>query len=220
MGSAVSKSQTQMNRDERMIEEKTTNGETDGETRLVALIAELRLEPTPEADFEERFIYDLHERIVRDAVCCPVRFRLFDHLRQFIARRRVACGASTLGFGALVMGCFALLPEESEPSVTSTAAAASPSASTKSSSAYEESLAGLAPSRDADVQHCTSISVNRISTSLLNDDSVMAADWVSPGAEGHVFSSDSVYSSVLTSKGGSSPVSMPRILSPSVRNVW
>lgn len=218
MGAAVSKSQTQMNQEERMSEEKITNGETDGETRLVALLAALRLEPTPEADFEERFIYDLHERIVRDAVCCPVRFRLFDHLLQFIVRRRVACGASTLGFGALVMGCFALFTDESEPAAAF--AAAPTSASSKSSSAYEESLAGLAPSRDADVQHCTSISVNRVSNSLLNEDSVMAADWFSPEQEDHIFASDSVFSSVLTSKGAVSPVSIPRILSPSVRGVW
>lgn len=138
------------------------------EAELVALISQLRLEQTPEADFEERFVCDLRDRIVRDAACCPARFRLFEHLCLFFRRHLLSSGASALGVGALAVGCFSVWPsEERTPART----AASSSVMT---SGYEESLAGLAPSSVSEVEQCTSIRVGPSASLLYGDDPVMA----------------------------------------------
>ncbi|MBR5523099.1 MAG: hypothetical protein IKV82_06510 [Akkermansia sp.] len=96
------------------------------ETELVALLAGLRKEATPEANFEERFLYDFHERIAREAVCRPARKLLWEHIRQFIANfggRKLAYGASTLGAGALALGLYSI-PSDGEPSKISARKAA------------------------------------------------------------------------------------------------
>lgn len=91
-----------------------TNAESLNENDLVALLASLRLEATPEANFEERFLYDFHERVAREAVCRPARKLLWEHIRQFLSNfggRKLAYGASTLGAGALALGLYSL-PDE------------------------------------------------------------------------------------------------------------
>lgn len=136
------------------------------EVELVALIAELRLEQTPEANFEERFVCDLRERIVRDAACCPARFRLFEHLCLFFRRHLLSSGASALGVGALAVGCFSVWPSEERTPTKATA-------SSVVTSGYEESLAGLAPSSVSEVEQCTSIRVGPSASPFYGDDAVM-----------------------------------------------
>lgn len=80
----------------------------DGE--LAALLASLRVEAAPEADFEARFLYDLRERIAREVVCCPARTLLWEHIIQFLTnlgRRRLAFGATACGAFALCSAYFA-----------------------------------------------------------------------------------------------------------------
>lgn len=88
-----------------------TPADSLSETDLVALLATLRKEATPEANFEERFLYDFHERIAREAVCRPARTLLWEHIRQFLSNlggRKLAYSASTLGAGVLALGLYSL----------------------------------------------------------------------------------------------------------------
>lgn len=89
--------------------EKMTELSREAEAELVQLLASLRVEATPEASFEERFLYDLHEKVAREAVCRPARALLWEHLLQLFTNfgpRKLAYGASTLGIGALTIGLF------------------------------------------------------------------------------------------------------------------
>ena len=56
----------------------------DSEEQLVAMLATLRVTATEEADFESRFLCEFHERVAREAVCCPARRHLFAHLLQMM----------------------------------------------------------------------------------------------------------------------------------------
>ncbi len=87
------------------------------EAELQRLLAEAKVEPSPEADFDSRFLYDFHERIARLSVCRSARSLLWEHARQWMGRFRrrcVACGASTLGIGVLAVGFFIWPSSESE----------------------------------------------------------------------------------------------------------
>ena len=87
------------------------------EDDLVALLASLRVEPTPEADFEERFLYDFHDRVAREMVCCSARRRVWEHVVQLLTnfgRRRLVYGSSTLGVGVLAMGGYMVVPDSEE----------------------------------------------------------------------------------------------------------
>lgn len=84
------------------------------EEQLVALLATLRVKPVDEADFESRFLCEFHERVAREAVCCPARRHLMAHLLQMVdnfGRGRLAFGASALGLGVVAL-CFAAYPTE------------------------------------------------------------------------------------------------------------
>ncbi len=88
-----------------------TSADSLSETDLVALLTSLRKEATPEAHFEERFLYDFHERIAREAVCRPARTLLWEHIRQFLSNlwgRKLAYSASTLGAGMIALGIYSL----------------------------------------------------------------------------------------------------------------
>ncbi len=63
------------------------------------LLAQLFIEPSQEAGFEERFLYNFHERVVQSAVCQPTRMRVWDHLCFFFG------GMSTrkLSYGSLAL---------------------------------------------------------------------------------------------------------------------
>ena len=92
----------------------------ESEARLVALLATLRVKPTEEADFESRFLCEFHERVAREAVCCPARRHLVAHLLQMIdnlGRGRVAFGASALGLGVVAL-CFSVFPTGSDTTAT------------------------------------------------------------------------------------------------------
>lgn len=121
---------------------------TDAEKQLLGLLASLKAEATPEADFESRFLYDFHERVARETVCCPAHRRMWEHILQIFAnvgRRGWAYGASTLGIGALAVGYIAL-PEE-------TAAMAE---TTPQHNRFERTVNALAPALARDCAPCTS----------------------------------------------------------------
>lgn len=121
---------------------------TDADKQLIALLATLKAEPTPEADFESRFLYDFHERVARETVCCPAHRRVWEHLQQMLANfglRRLAYGASTLGVGALAVGYIAL-PEEN-----AAMAEAAPR-----HNRFERTVNSLAPALARDCSACTS----------------------------------------------------------------
>ncbi len=122
---------------------------TDEEMTLAALLASLKEEATPEAHFEERFLYDFHERVAREAVCCPARHRLWEHAMQMLANfgaRRLAGGASALGIGALAVGYVSLPGEEM------------PMAADASSlhGRFERAVSTLSPALARDCSSCTS----------------------------------------------------------------
>ena len=74
---------------------------------ICVLLRSLRIEATPEAHFEERFVYDFRERLVREAVCRPARALVWEHLLQVLSNlggRRLAWSLSSFGVGALCMG--------------------------------------------------------------------------------------------------------------------
>ncbi|MDO5472864.1 MAG: hypothetical protein Q4F35_05985 [Akkermansia sp.] len=104
----------------------TKEAETDAtsEARLIQLIAALRVEPTEEANFEERFVADLRDRIAREAVCCPARTLLWEHCKHFFAnlgvRRWVYGAASTCGLGALLVAGIMIHQPEGAPQALAT----------------------------------------------------------------------------------------------------
>ncbi len=86
----------------------------ESEEQLVALLATLKVERVEEADFEGRFLAEFHERVAREAVCCPARRHLFAHIVQLMdnfGRGRLAFGASAMGISLVAVG-FALYPTE------------------------------------------------------------------------------------------------------------
>ncbi len=137
------------------MEEKSTDTPgTDGisETELLTLLSSLKVEATPEADFESRFLYDFHDRVARESVCRPARRLLWEHLLQFASnfgRRGLAYGASTLGIGALAVGFFTWPGETSGSAVVAHAPAAG----------LERSLASILSSSSREVDAFTSITV-------------------------------------------------------------
>ncbi len=138
------------------MEEKTTDtAGTDGisDTELLALLSSLKVEATPEADFESRFLYDFHERIARESVCRPARRLLWEHLLQYLSnfgRRRLAYGASTLGVGALAIGFFTWPDEAGTPAAV---------AAHVPTSGIERSLSTILSSSSREVDACTTITV-------------------------------------------------------------
>lgn len=82
---------------------KDFNGPSEDE--LVRLLSSLRVKPVQEADFESRFLHDLHQRIAREAVCKPARVLLWEHVKQFFANigvRKLAFGMTTVFVAAFI----------------------------------------------------------------------------------------------------------------------
>lgn len=126
---------------------------TANDEQLAQLLVSLRVTATPEADFEERFLYDFHERIARETVCCPARYRLLEHLQQMLLNfgpRRLAYGASSLGLGVLAFGFMAIPGEESHPTVAGVAL-----------SRLDSGISMLTPGLARDYDSCTSIRVEK-----------------------------------------------------------
>lgn len=120
---------------------------TDAETRLLMMLASMKEEATPEAAFEERFLYDFHERVAREAVCCPARHRVWEHVQQMLANfglRRIAYGASTLGIGALAVG-YVAMPDGGAP----------PRAMAAAHERFERTVSSFAPALARDAEPCT-----------------------------------------------------------------
>lgn len=131
---------------------------SDSEENLVALLATLKVETVEEADFESRFLYDFHERVARETVCCPARCRLFAHLLQLVdnfGRGRIAFGTSVLGLGVLAI-CFASYPAE-QTAVGTTA---------KVSGAERQVSPLHFPAMASDLAECTTVRVQSSSSVL------------------------------------------------------
>lgn len=99
-----------------MSNEKTNTSELN-EDDIVSLLAGLKMEPHPEANFEDRFVHDFRERVARYAVTRPARKVLWEHILlrlTSIGRMKYAYGATTLGVSALAIGFFSLSSESSE----------------------------------------------------------------------------------------------------------
>ncbi len=144
------------------------------ETELVALLASLKVEPAPEADFEGRFLCDLRERLARESVCCPARRLLWDHVVQMLANfgpRKLAYGASTLGLGALAVGFFAF---PGQPAASVAAAAKSPL------SRLEHSMASLRPNSGRDAEACTTIRIGEQGKKPYTDLSLASGSFAVP----------------------------------------
>lgn len=134
----------------------TGSTQNDADARLLALLATLKQDVTPEAGFEERFLYDFHERVARETVCCPAHKRLLEHLMQFLGNfgmRRWAYGASTLSVCALAVGYFTYPAAEVPASVAHVQA--------KVTSHLECSLANLTPGLARDYNACTYVSIEK-----------------------------------------------------------
>lgn len=136
------------------------------DVQLTQLLATLRVAETPEADFEERFLYDFHERVACAVVVRPARYQLWEHLMQALTnfgRRRIAFGASTLGVGALAMGFFAIPGEENRPTVASAAL-----------SRFDSSITTLTPGLTRDYDNCTSIRVVKAKSPFAHEANLVA----------------------------------------------
>ena len=136
------------------------------EETLVAILATMRVQATPEADFEERFLYNFHERVTQEIVCTPAHRRALDHVLQALQNfgmGKIAFGTSALGIGALALGFFSV-PDTQENGI----------ASTHRHNRFETSLASLAPSLRSDLDSCTCVRVLRTPKQDAADDEFMA----------------------------------------------
>ena len=130
----------------------------ESEEQLIALLATLRVEPVEELDFESRFLSEFHERVAREAVCCPARRHLLAHLHQMVenfGRGRLAFGASALGLAAVAV-CFAMYPADN--GVVGTAATVA--------KVEPQPAPLLIPALSNDLADCTSIRVHTANSPL------------------------------------------------------
>ncbi len=148
------------------------------ESELTELLASLKVEPAPEADFEARFLLDLRERLARESVCCPARRLLWEHVMQMLANfgpRKLAYSASTLGLGVLAAGFFAL-PGEPEQAGASVAK--------NTLTRLEHSLAALRPNSEQVAQGCTTIRICEQEKTTYTDASLAAGDFSASMSQG------------------------------------
>lgn len=141
---------------------------TATEEQLTQLLATLRVETTREAEFEERFLYDFHERVAMAAVVRPARYQLWEHLMQALTNfggRRLAYGASSLGIGALAVVLFAI-PSEQPGETTVTQAALSH---------FDNGITRLTPGLSRDFDNCTSIRVEKKKRPFAHESSLATA---------------------------------------------
>lgn len=144
------------------------------DAQLTELLATLRVVQTREADFEERFLYDFHELVAREAVCCPARHRLFEHLMQMLAnfgRRRLTYGASSLGIGLLAVGGYFMMPGENSSAAAAVA------------NRMDSSLASLAPGLARDYDDCTHVKVEQKTDPMDRDQVLVVRGNAFPSAQ-------------------------------------
>ncbi len=176
----------------------------DGQQELRILLKTLLVEATPEADFEERFLYDFRERVVRETACRSARSLLWEHFMIFldsVGIRRIALGASTFSLGALCVGIWAW---HQAGQLSGNAAVAA------SSCALEESARSLRP---GDAHGVVGTTVQRITprrnaafyTALAEgDDTItLSDDWSGMHSGG-----TSGFSGQIRTEGGNTPVLM------------
>lgn len=136
------------------------------EEQLMQLFASLRVTETPEAGFEDRFLYDFHERVAQAAVVRPARYQLWEHLMQALTNfggRRLAYGASSLGIGVFALAFFALPGGEPSGSVASAAL-----------SRFDSTLTSLTPGLSRDFDSCTSICVEKQKNPFAHESAIVA----------------------------------------------
>lgn len=160
---------------------RTPSDRVENEAQLLNLLAELRVNATPEADFEERFLYDFHERVAREAVCCPAHRRLFEHLAQMLhnfGMPKLAFGASSLGVAALAVGLVSFPGEETNASGVAGVAL----------HRFESSLTSLTPGMARDFDDCTSIHIAQKESPFAHE-SVLGSGLASSPAAVNVYTS-------------------------------
>ncbi len=129
------------------------SGQDDEQQELRILLRSLLVEATPEACFEERFLYDFRERVVRETVCRSTRSLLWEQVVMFMDRvgiRRIALGASTFSLGALCAGVW----------IWQQGGSSSPAIASVAPCALEESARSLRP---GDAQGVVGTTVQRVS---------------------------------------------------------
>lgn len=162
---------------------RTPADRTENEAHIVNLLATLRVNATPEADFEERFLYDFHELVAREAVCCPAHRRLFEHLAQVLhnfGMPRLAFGASSLGVAVAAVGLVAFPGEEPDASGAAGVAL----------HRFESSLTSLTPGMARDFADCTSICIAEKKAPFAHE-SVLVSRGISDAAPVNVYTSSS-----------------------------
>lgn len=155
------------------------------EEQLTQLLATLRVETTREAGFEDRFLYDFHERVAMAAVVRPARYQLWEHLMQALTNfggRRLAYGASSLGIGAFAVAFFAL-PQDGPRSPMAAAAL----------NHFDNSITTLTPGLSRDFDNCTSIRVEKVKKPYAHESSIVAA-------AGRLAEEGNIYTSSTASK--------------------
>ncbi len=83
------------------------SGASETSPEWMELLRTLRIDATPEACFEERFLQDFRRRVEREFVCRPMRSLIWEHVSTLMVHpgtRRMAYGASIFVMGALCMG--------------------------------------------------------------------------------------------------------------------
>lgn len=124
---------------------------TIGEAQLLSLLASLKAEETPEANFEERFLYDFRNRVVLDTVCSPAHLRAWEHILQYLTnfgKKRLLFGASTLGVGVLTMGMMIVPSTDDETDARVLVA-----------KRFDDTVSSLVPGLSRDCDGCTSIRI-------------------------------------------------------------
>lgn len=173
----------------------------DERQELRILLRSLLIEATPEACFEERFLYDFRERIVRETACRSMRSLLWEQLMMLMDRigvRRIALGASTFSLGALCAGVW----------IWQQNGVSSPSIASASPCALEESARSLRP---GDAQGVVGTTVQRVSsrrrspaffTALAEEEDAISLsdEWSNPSA-----SESGRFSGHLHAENGSTP---------------
>ncbi len=84
---------------------------------LKKALSSLYIKPTSEAHFEDRFLLDFHDRVVKSAVCQPVRQRLWENICEIfscVGGRKFAWG-SLASFAALFIGVMAMFTSSHVP---------------------------------------------------------------------------------------------------------
>ena len=169
----------------------------------MALLATLKVEAVEEADFETRFLCEFHERVAREAVCCPARRHLLAHLMQMLdnfGRGRLAFGASALGLGVVAV-CYTMFP------------AGNAGVETAASVVVDRQLQPLLiPALSNDLDACTTIRVEPARSVL-----EMGGITVTRGQHSTVIEVPNTYAPAATMQGGARSSAAPVLPSSAVR---